>query len=151
MRELFRRASRSNLLVKTREGCKIAECVSRAFLLACISNTFRKRCKLYPKVLTGQVGLRSSLAVEDDQKVTRLSNVTPKRTHADTKLNQILKLRKLISGQDKHCELWPQGMDKWVVNLTDQCLSKPQQEVYAWVELHTSFYQTSLGGHYGYS
>ena len=31
--------------------------------------------------------------------------------------------------QDKHCELRPQGLERWVVNLMDWTLSKPQEDV----------------------
>ena len=31
--------------------------------------------------------------------------------------------------RDKHCELRPQGLERWVVNLTDCSLSKPQEDL----------------------
>ena len=57
--------------------------------------------------------------MEDNIMVTCLNHATAEKIHAKAKLSHIQELRKLIDSRDKHCELCPQGLDKWVVNLTD--------------------------------
>ncbi len=64
--------------VKTREGYRIAERASRAFLSARIRETYR---------LALQSQLQSELLAEDYQKVTRLSYAAAENTHAKTKLS----------------------------------------------------------------
>ena len=79
--------------------------------------------------MTLEAKLKSELSAEDYSKVTSLSHATAEKAHAKAKLNHIQKLRKLIDSRDKHRELRPEGLDKWVINLADQRLTKQQQGV----------------------
>ena len=67
--------------------------------------------------------------MEDYQKVTTLSYTAIENTHAKTKPNQTKKIERLMDRWDKHHELRPQGLERWVVNLMDRVLSKPQEDV----------------------
>ena len=68
--------------VKTSEGYRIAEWVSRAFLSARTRETYWSKCELNTKVLTLQTRLRSELSAEDCEKVTELSYAAAEKTHA---------------------------------------------------------------------
>ena len=46
-----------------------------------------------------------------------------------TKLKQTKKLEMFVVRQDKHHELHPQGLERWVVNVTDWLFSKPQENM----------------------
>ena len=60
----------------------------------------------------------------------RLNHAAAEKTHARTKWNQLQKLGKLLRQRDrKKIKLRPQGLDRWVVNLTDCSLSPSQEEV----------------------
>ena len=87
------------------------------------------RCELSSKIRALQSQLQSELLMEDYQKVTKLSYAAAEDTHAKAKLNQTKKLGKLMDMRDKHHGLRPQGLERWVVNLTDRSLSKPQEDV----------------------
>ena len=102
---------------------------SRAFLLACICETYRGKCELSSKIHTLQSQLQSELETEDYQKVTTLSYAAAENTQAKTKLLQTKKLERLMNRWNKHRELCPQGLERWVVNLTDRTLSEPQENV----------------------
>ena len=73
--------------------------------------------------------METELSREDYGKVTTLSQGAAERTHADTRHSQILKLGKLIGERDRRRELCPQGLKRWVVNLTDRTLTPAQEEV----------------------
>ena len=72
---------------------------------------------------TLETKLQFELLVENNNKVTCLSHTTTEKTQAKAKLNHTQKLRKLNDDRDKHCELRPEGLENWVVNLTDQFLT----------------------------
>ena len=69
------------------------------------------------------------ILIEDYQKVTTLSYTAAENTHAKTKLNQTKKLERLMDRRDKHHKLCPQGLERWVVNLMDRTLPKPQVDI----------------------
>ena len=60
--------------VKTREGYRIAECTSRAFLSACICETYLRKRELSSKVNSFQGKLGTELSMADYQKVMSLSH-----------------------------------------------------------------------------
>ena len=105
--------------VKTREGYRIAEQASRASLSARIRETHRSKRDLSSKIRTLQSQLQSKLEVDDYQKVIRLSYAAAESTHAKAKLNHTRKLDRLRDSRDKHRELRPQGLERWVINLTN--------------------------------
>ena len=105
--------------MKTKEGYSIAEQASRAFLSACIRETYRSKRDLSSKIRTIQSQLQSKLEVDDYQKVIRLGYAAAESTHAKAKLNHTGKLDRLRDGRDKHRELRPQGLERWVINLTN--------------------------------
>ena len=115
--------------VKTREGYRIAEQASRAFLSVRIHKTYRSKRDLSSKIRTLQSQLQCKLQADDYQKVIQLSYSAAESTHAKAKLNHTRKLDRLRDGRDKHREMRPQGMERWVINLTNQPLSKPQEDV----------------------
>ena len=110
-------------LVKTREGYRITEQASRAFLSACIRETYRSKWDLSSKIRTLQSQLQSKLQV-DDYQVIRLSYAAAESTHAKAKLNHTRRLDRLRDSWDKHRELCPQGLERWVISLTNRPLSK---------------------------
>lgn len=71
------------------------------------------------------------LLMKDYQKVTKVRYKTSEKIHAKAKLNQLQKLERLIQQQFKHHGLCPQGLDRWVVNFTDQFLT-PARMWYNW-------------------
>lgn len=115
--------------VKTREGYRIAARASRSFLLARVRETYRRRCELDTSIHAFQTRLETELCTEDYQKVMKLSYGSAEKTHAKAKQTQIKKLEKLINHQAKQTCLRPQGLDRWVVNLTDRSLTPAQKEV----------------------
>ena len=112
-----------------REGYKIAKRASRSFLSACISETYKNKCELDNRISTLPVRMGIELSTHDYQKVMQLSHAAAEKTNAKTKLNQLQKLGKLIQHQDKKIELHPQGLDRWVVNLTNRRLTPSQEGV----------------------
>ena len=115
--------------VTMREGYKIAKRASRSFLSACIRETYKKKCELDNRISTVPVRMEIELSTHDYQKVMQLSHTAADKTNAKTKLNQLQKLGKLIQHQDKKIELHPQGLDRWVVNLTNRHLTPSQEGV----------------------
>ena len=67
--------------------------------------------------------------MEDYQKLTTLCYAAAENSHAKMKLLQTIKLERLMDRWDKHCELRPQGLERWMLNLTDRTLFKPQKDV----------------------
>ena len=51
------------------------------------------------------------------------------RTHNETKRTQILKLERLSNHRSRRRELRPEGLERWVVNLTDRTLTPAQEDV----------------------
>ena len=115
--------------VRTREGYRIAERASRAFLSARIRETYRRKRELNLKVNSLQGRLGTELSTADYQRVMSLSYRAAERTHNETKRRQILKLERLTNRRSKQRELRPEGLERWVVNLTDQALTPAQEEV----------------------
>ena len=72
--------------------------------------------------------LEAVLLPQDYQRVTSPSYAAAERTHASAKLKQTRKLSKLTNSK-KRPELHPQGLDRWVVNLTGHPLTAPQRNV----------------------
>ena len=70
-------------LVKTREGYRLAEQASRAFLSARICETYRSKCDLSSKIRTIQSQPHSKLQVDDYQKVIQLSYAAAESTHTE--------------------------------------------------------------------
>ena len=115
--------------VKTREGYKIAERASKVFLSASICETYLRKRELSSKVNSFQGRLGTELSTDDYQKVMNFSYRAPKRTHNKTKQTQILKLERLANHQSRRQELGPEGLERWVVNLTDRILTPAQEDV----------------------
>ena len=115
--------------VKTREGYRIAEHASRAFLSASIRETYLQKRVLSSKVYSLQGGLGTELSTADYQKVMNLSYRAAERTLNETKRTQILKLERLASHRSRWRELRPEGLDRWVVNLIDRTLTPAQEDV----------------------
>ena len=59
----------------------------------------------------------------------RLSYATAESTHAKAKLNHTRRLDGLRDSWDKHRELCLQGLERWVINLTNRSFSKLQEDV----------------------
>ena len=85
--------------------------------------------KLSSKVNSFQGRLGTELSTADYQKVMNLSYRAAERTHNETKLTQILKLERLANHRSRRWELHPEGLERWVVNLTDQTLTPAQEDV----------------------
>ena len=58
-----------------------------------------------------------------------LSYRAAERTHNETKRTQILKLERLANHRSRRRELRPEGLERWVVNLTDRTLTPAQEDV----------------------
>ena len=71
----------------------------------------------------------SGPATRDFQKVMSLSYRAAERTHNETKRTQILKLERLANHRSRQRELRPEGLKRWVVNLTDRTLTPAQEDV----------------------
>ena len=66
--------------------------------------------------------------MDDYQKVIRLSYAAAESSHAKAKLKHTRKLDRLRDTQDKHRELCLQGLERWLINLTNRPLSKTQED-----------------------
>ena len=115
--------------VRTREGYKIAERAGKAFLSARIREMYQKGRELSARIRSLQATLETVLLPEDYQRVTSLSYAAAEKTHASAKLKQTRKLEKLVNNCQKRPKLHPQGLDRWVVNLTGRSLTAPQKDV----------------------
>ena len=115
--------------VKTRQGYRIAECASRAFLSARIRETYLRKHELTSKVNMLQGGLGTELSTADYQKVMNFSYRAAERTHNETKRTQILKLERLANHRSRRWDLHPEGLERWVINLTDRTLTPAQEDV----------------------
>ena len=78
--------------VRTREGYRIAERASRAFLSARICEMYLRKCELSLKVNCLQGRLGTELSMADYRKVMGLSYRAAEKTHNKTKQTQMLKL-----------------------------------------------------------
>ena len=98
--------------VKTMEGYRITERTSRAFLSACILETYLRKRELSSKVNLFQGRLGTELSTADYQKVMNLSYRAAERTHNETKRTQILKLERLANHRSRRRELRPEGLER---------------------------------------
>ena len=72
-------------LVRTREGYRMAEHASRAFLRARVHETYCRKCQLAEEVQRLRSRLERDLENGDYQKVSRLSLATADKTYTRTK------------------------------------------------------------------
>ena len=56
-----------------------------------------------------------------------LSYRAAESAHNETKWTHILKLERLTNHRSKQPELRPEGLERWVVNLTDRTLHLPRR------------------------
>ena len=115
--------------VRTREGYKIAERASRAFLRARVRESYRKKQEHLLKLGRIATKLEEELDTVDYAKVARLSYAAVEKTHAECKRRHVRKLETLLSRNKKKVELRPEGQAHWVVNLSKQALTPSQEEV----------------------
>ena len=103
--------------------------MSRGFLSACIRETYLRKRELSSKVNLLQGRLGTELSMADNQKVMNLSYRAAERTHNETKRTQIVKLERLANHRSRRRELHSEGLERWVVNLTDRTLTPAQEDV----------------------
>ena len=115
--------------VRTREGYKIAERASRAFLRARVRESYRKKREHLLKLGRITAKLEEELDTVDYTKVARLSRAAAEKTHAECKQKHVRKLDALLSRSKKKVELRPEGQARWVVNLSKRALTSSQEEV----------------------
>ena len=114
--------------MRTREDYRIAERAIRAFLRACVRETYRKKCEHLGEILRLKTEFEGTMDSVDYDKVTRLSHAAVEKTHAQCKRRHVSKLEALLS-RSKKLELCPEGQAHWVVNLSKHNLTPSQEEV----------------------
>ena len=117
-------------LVKSSEGYRIAQQASRAFVGARIRQSYSKKQELAVRASELQKKLKDTMESEDLDNILGLCESAAEKTFLKTKKNHVSKLGSLI---EKHrhsaVSLRPEGLERWVVNLSDRSLSKDEEEV----------------------
>ena len=117
--------------VRTREGFRIAEKMSKAFLSARIHRSYVEKSTLHEKSLEMEETLKGILDTKDHSILEEACKKPAAIVHARTKERHIKKLDAMILKKRsvKEVNLRPEGLKKWVVNMTNHKLTPSQESV----------------------
>ena len=77
-----------------------------------------------------EMELRDTLRDEDENLIDKLCVQPAEREHAKTKKRQARKISEMLaSRKDRFVSLRPQGLKRWVMNLSDKVITPTQEEV----------------------
>jgi hypothetical protein len=120
-------------LVSTKEGYRIAERASKAFVHERVRHTYRMKKDLHEKSIQLEESLSHTLEPANFVEICSLTKKAASHTFHQTKCNNLKKLEKLNKLKKSETKfgngLKPDWLRRWVVNLSDQLISKEQEEV----------------------
>ena len=120
-------------MVKSREGYRIAERASKSFLSARIRQSYVMKEEARKESNEIKEFLEGVLSSDDNQSTINQCSSNVGKVKEKTKRRQVKKLNELLKNKSKKkgssIDLRPEGLKKWVVNLTEHKLTRDQEDV----------------------